>query len=55
MDIHEKIIGVRMGDIDFNGHPHNNRYLEYARHARASCSGELNFPAGHVYQSASDQ
>ena len=35
-DMYEKLIEVRIDDIDLNGHLHNVRYLEYANHARAS-------------------
>jgi acyl-CoA thioester hydrolase len=50
MDIYEKLIEVRMDDIDLNGHLHNSRYLEYASHARASYFEESDFPVSRMYQ-----
>jgi acyl-CoA thioester hydrolase len=47
---YEKLIEVRIDDIDLNGHLHNSRYLEYANHARASYFEESDFPASRIYQ-----
>jgi acyl-CoA thioester hydrolase len=47
---YEKLIEVRLDDIDLNGHLHNSRYLEYANHARASYFEESDFPVSRMYQ-----
>ncbi|HEY7276490.1 MAG TPA: thioesterase family protein [Trebonia sp.] len=49
-DMYEKLIEVRIDDIDLNGHLHNARYLEYANHARASYFEESDFPVSRMYQ-----
>jgi acyl-CoA thioester hydrolase len=48
--MYEKLIEVRIDDIDLNGHLHNTRYLEYANHARASYFEESDFPVSRIYQ-----
>ena len=47
---YEKLIEVRLDDIDLNGHLHNSRYLEYANHARASYFEESDFPVSRMYK-----
>ena len=49
-DMYEKLIEVRIDDIDLNGHLHNSRYLEYANHAMASYFEESDFPVSRMYQ-----
>ena len=49
-DMYEKLIEVRMDDIDLNGHLHSSRYLEYANHAMAAYFEESDFPVSRMYQ-----